>query len=368
MHRSVAGRPKGFPGSGWTDGAPPGTERPAPEAALLQAEMKRHALLSTISELIFVLSKQGTVLEFRLPADSDYMLSAEGLVGKSIKELLPPQVSLQAMHYIEKACRTGQPQVSTYPLHLCNGVRHFEARLAIYDTDQVIALVRDVTDRSYLEREILEISNREQMRIGQDLHDGLGQHLTGITFLAKALERKLAAQSLPEAADAGEINRLVLQALTQTRSLARGLFPVELESNGLLPAFRELAERVQLTCNITCTFDAEPELTVTDRAASLHLFRLAQEAISNAVRHGKAKTVTIQLRRQGLQTELTITDDGQGLPTESARKGLGLRIMTYRAQKMGGTLQLQPRPGGGTVVRCAFQEAPAELAASLGVN
>src|SRR3990172_1733439 len=102
------------------------------------------------------------------------MFSADGLVGKSIKELLPPQVSLQAMHFIEKACRTGQPQVATYQLQMRNGVRHFEARLAPYDTDQIIALVRDITDRTYLEREILEISNREQMRIGQDLHDGLG--------------------------------------------------------------------------------------------------------------------------------------------------------------------------------------------------
>ncbi len=328
------------------------------EAILYQSERKRQALLDTIPELIFVVSKQGVVLEFHSPPDSDYLLSSDGLVGKSIRELLPSQISLQAMHYLEKAGRTGHTQIASYQLQMRNGVRHFEARLAVYDTDQVIALVRDVTDRTYLEKELLEISNREQMRIGQDLHDGLGQHLTGITFLAKALERKLAAQSLPEATEAGEINQLVMQALSQTRSLARGLFPVELESNGLIPAFRELADRVQQIYNITCTVEADETVDITNKNAALHLFRLAQEAISNSVRHGKAKTISVSMKRAGDWMVLTLLDDGQGFSLEqNGRKGLGLRIMTYRAQKIGGTLEIQSQPGKSTSVCCRFRES-----------
>ncbi|MBN2506864.1 MAG: PAS domain-containing protein [Verrucomicrobia bacterium] len=328
-------------------------------AALHQSELKRQALLSTISELVFVVSKHGGVLEFHAPPDRAFSLSAGGLVGRSLKELLPHQIGLQAMHYVEKACRTGQVQVATAQFQGRNGVRHFEVRLAPYDTDQVIALVRDVSDRTFLEKEMAEISHREQMRIGQDLHDGLGQHLTGITFLAKALQRKLAAQSLPEAEEAEEISRLVMQALSQTRSLARGLFPVELESNGLVAAFHELAQRIRQTCSVACVFEHDEAVTLEHRATSLHLFRLAQEAISNAVRHGKAKTIAIRLERQGAQTVLTVADDGGGMPVEDRRpQGLGLRIMAYRAQKIGGTLQILPRPSGGTVVRCAFTEPP----------
>jgi two-component system, LuxR family, sensor kinase FixL len=373
LPRSGAGRPHAASGACWTEAGPDQPSDLTPErsisAALQQSEMKRQALFSTISELVFVVDKQGNILEFHSPPDSDYMLSADGLVGRSLKELLPSQIGLQAMHYVEKACRTGQAQVTASQFQMRNGVRHLEARVAPYDTNQVIALVRDVTDRTFLEKEILEISNREQMRIGQDLHDGLGQHLTGITFLAKALERKLAAQSLPEAAEAGDISRQVMQALSQTRSLARGLFPVELESSGLVPAFRELAERVKQTCNVACSFEHDAPVAVTHRATSLHLFRLAQEAISNAVRHGKAKTIAIHLRQQGPETVLTVSDDGQGIPADlQTRKGLGLRIMTYRAQKIGGTLQLQPRAGGGTIVRCVFTEPPDDVTSPLTAN
>lgn len=337
----------------------------ANQAALHASERKRHALLQTMAEMLFVVSRTGMVLEFHAPPDSDYMLSADGLVGHSIKELLPKSIGLQGLHYVEKALRTGQLQIASYQLQMPNGVRHFEARIARYDTDQVVALVRDVTDRSFLEKELLEISNREQMRIGQDLHDGLGQQLTGITFLAKALERKLEVRAIPEAADAAEINRLILQALSQTRSLARGLFPVELEANGLEAAFRELAERVRQTCNLTCTVACDAPTPVTNRITALHLFRLTQEAVSNAARHGKARTVTIRLAPEGPHTVLAVSDDGAGfVPEARERVGMGLRIMTYRAQKIGGTLEVQSRPGGGTMVRCVFATPGCEPPAS----
>jgi signal transduction histidine kinase len=339
--------------------APAAPEQAAGEEAVFKVERKLQALLSTLSELLFVVAKDGTVLDFRAPPDNDFMLSADGLVGKRVMELLPAQFGQQAMHYVEKTLRTGQVQVFSTQFQMATGLRQFEARLAVFEAGRVVALVRDVTDRTFLEKEILEISHREQMRIGQDLHDGLGQHLTGITFLAKALERKLAAKALSEAAEAAEINTLVMQALSQTRSLARGLFPVELESNGLVPAFRELAERVGQMCDIACAFECEPDVTVNDRTAAMHLFRLAQEAISNSVRHGKAKRVTVSLKADGDKLVFTVRDDGAGLPAGPLpTRGLGLRIMNYRAQKIGGTLDVQPAGGGGTVVRCVFPNSP----------
>src|SRR5207237_2860566 len=139
----------------------------------------------------------------------------------------------------------------------------------------------DVSEQRLLEKEVLEITNREQTRIGQDLHDGLGQHLTGITFLTRALETRLSSQSLPEAEEAAEIGRLVLQALSQTRNLARGLFPIELESNELAPALRELAATVEKLFNISCAVETDDNLVVAaNRTVVNHLFRLAQEAIN----------------------------------------------------------------------------------------
>jgi signal transduction histidine kinase len=217
--------------------------------------------------------------------------------------------------------------------------------------------VHDVTDRIQMEKELLEISHREQMRIGQDLHDGLGQHLTGITFLTRALEKRLAGQGLPEAAEAAEVSRLVMQALSQTRSLARGLFPVELEAKGLVAAFRELAATVEDVFGVACALDCDESVVIRDQTVATHLFRLAQEAVSNAVRHGKAKHLAVELKRAGDYLALAIRDDGQGLPKDGPKaQGLGLKIMQYRAQKVGGVLTLQSPDGGGTVVACVFAE------------
>src|SRR5207237_4690804 len=176
----------------------------------------------------------------------------------------------------------------------------------------VIGEVRDVTAQKLTEQEILEISNREQVRIGQDLHDGLGQHLTGVTFLSKALEKKLAARSLPEAEEAAEIGRLVLQALSQTRNLARGIFPVELESNELAPAFRDLASNVEKLFNISCIVETDENAVIADRGVANHLFRLTQEAINNSAKHGKARRVIIGLKAVGEKTVLSIQDNGVG--------------------------------------------------------
>lgn len=324
--------------------------------ALRKTELQNRALFSTIADFIFYVRKDGTILDFRPPPNSEYVLTPESLVGRRIMELLPPQVGQQALHYAEKALRTGAMQMLSCPYMLPGGrLRDFEARMSACSLDEVLVLVRDVTERRLMEKEILEISNREQIRLGQDLHDGLGQHLTGISFLSKALERKLTALSLEEAADAAEIGRLVIQALSQTRNLARGIFPVELEDGGLVPAFRELAATVSKLFNIPCVLECDESLAITDRDQATHLFRLAQEAINNSVKHGKAKRLVITLTKSDEKAVLSIVDDGTGLPQETTKmKGLGMRIMNYRAQKIGATLEIQPGPGGGTVVTCAF--------------
>jgi signal transduction histidine kinase len=329
------------------------------EEEMQKIEMRNRAFLSTLSDPAFFLRKDGVVIEAYLPPHSDFTLSARALVGRSIRDLLPPQIGQQAMHYIEKACRTKEPQTFTSQYVFPNRAREFQARVTVCGPNELLAVVRDVSEQRLLEKEILEITNREQTRIGQDLHDGLGQHLTGITFLTRALENRLLAQSLPEAEEAAEIGRLVLQALSQTRNLARGLFPVELESSGLCAALRELGTTVEGMFPVSCKINCDEQIQLSDRTVQTHLFRLAQEAVNNSVKHGKAKNVQITLAKEGDKCVLSVSDDGVGFPqhSEVKLKGLGVRIMNYRAQKIGGELLVEPANPTGTVVKCTFTES-----------
>ncbi len=323
--------------------------------ALQRTEEFNQALLSTVSDLIFELRKDGLILGLHAPKDNEFGLVAEAVVGRRVMELLTTHIGQLSMHYLEKTFRTGASQTFSCQYLLPGKLRYFETRIALRGTGTAIAVVRDVTDRETLEKEVVESSNRVQTRIGQDIHDGLGQHLTGITFLSRALEKNLAAKNLPEAAEAAEISKLVIEALSQTRNLARGLFPVDVESSHLCQSFRELTHTAEQLFSISCSVECDPNLTVNNKHASTHLFRLAQEAINNAVKHGRAHHVSILLGTTGEKAVLRITDDGVGFPPEGARRnGLGLRIMTYRAQKVGGTLDIQPGQHGGTVVSCTF--------------
>src|SRR5438876_8446099 len=326
------------------------------EEAIQKTEMRNRAFLSTLSDPAFFLRKDGVITEAYLPPHSDFTLTPRALIGRSIRDLLPPQIGQQAMHYIEKACRTKEPQTFTSKYAFTGRTREFQAKVTVCGPNELLAVVRDVSEQRLLEKEVLDITSREQTRIGQDLHDGLGQHLTGITFLTRALETRLSSQSLPEAEEAAEIGKLVLQALSQTRNLARGLFPVELESTGLCTALRELATTVEGMYTVSCKVNCDEAVKISDRSVQTHLFRLAQEAVNNSVKHGKAKNIQINLQKTDEKCVLSISDDGKGFPPEEQikLKGLGLRIMNFRAQKIGGELNIEPLSTGGTIVKCTF--------------
>jgi signal transduction histidine kinase len=328
------------------------------EEAVRKSDLKSRALLSVVPDMVFRLRRDGVVLDFKPAKDSPLLTPSIKLEGRNIRELLPEQVARQAMHYLELTLSTGHIQTFTCQYLLPDYLRDFEARSVVCGVDEVLAVVRDVTERKRLEKEILEISSREQQRIGQDLHDGLGQHLTGITFLSKALERKLAARGIPEAGEAAEIGRLVIQALAQTRNLARGLFPLELETNGLVSALEEFAAHISKVYQITCEFESDQRSEITNNVLATHVFRVVQEAVNNSVKHGKARHIKVSLSTEADRTRLRIQDDGQGVTKGSRHEGLGLKIMQYRARRMGGTFDIQPGPGGGTVVTLSFNRTP----------
>lgn len=324
-----------------------------------KTEMRNRALLTAMADMVFRVRRDGTILEFKPAKDNPALIPSGDLVGKNLNELLPDQVAGQVMHYVELTLSTGHVQTFTCQHLLPDYLRDFEARSIVCGEDEVLAVVRDVTQLRRLEKEILEISSREQQRIGQDLHDGLGQHLTGITFLSKALERKLAAKAAEEAAEVAEIGRLVMQALSQTRNLARGLFPVELEQNGLISALKELASNVERLCRIKCQVECDPALQITNNLLATHVFRIVQEAINNSVKHGKARNVHVMLRSEGDKALLRIEDDGTGIKLGTRSDGLGLKIMQYRARRIGGTFDIQPGQSGGTAITVMFQQKAA---------
>ena len=211
-------------------------------------------------------------------------------------------------------------------------------------------------ERKDLEQQILKISEREQRRIGQDLHDGLGQHLAGIELMAQALEQKL--NSKTHAAQAGKIASHVRDAIRQTRALARGLSPVELDSGGLMSALNELATNVQEMFRVECVFRCDAPVLLRENTVATHLFRIAQEAVSNGIKHGRATRLELSLADCGGQLVLTIRDNGRGLPAEQAQNsGMGLRIMHYRAAVIGGSLTVQRGAEGGTTVVCSVPHA-----------
>lgn len=233
------------------------------------------------------------------------------------------------------------------------------ARLTRDFNQMVRALQRDIAERRRLEREIIDVSEEEQKRIGQELHDGLGQHLTGIAFLSKVLEQKLSGQTLPEAKEASEIVGLVNEAVSKTRILARGLHPVELDENGLMAALEQLAGSVRALFGIECTFRCSKPVRVTDQVTAINLYRIAQEAVNNAIKHSGAKCLLIALSSLNGKIALSVSDDGAGfdLTDPDMPKGMGLNIMRYRAAMIGASLDIRRNPGGGTTVSVCQQSA-----------
>jgi signal transduction histidine kinase len=208
-----------------------------------------------------------------------------------------------------------------------------------------------------LQKDLLEITDTEQRRIGHDLHDGLGQHLTGIAFMSKLMEQRLAAREVPEAEQARKIAGLVNKAIGWTRDLARGLAPVDLDQEeGLASAMRQMTEGAGEIYGAHCRFESTGDVHFRNPSTAIHLYRIAQEALNNAIKHGRPRNITVRLTGTGgREISVRVEDDGTGFdfPVVSGGGGMGLRIMKYRAKMIAGTLDVRTRPGGGTVVSCS---------------
>ena len=217
-------------------------------------------------------------------------------------------------------------------------------------------LQQEVEDRKSLEKELLSVIERERRRIGQELHDGIGQQLAGITFMAEVLRGKLRHKSLTkEIPFAGRISTCVGQVAQQTRNLARGLAPVDLDINGLAPALEELAATTEQLFDVSCICECERTVAKNDASVTINLYRIAQEAITNAIKHGRAKYIRVRVAGKNGRSALSVESDGLAFSDGQARSGgMGLRIMRYRAETINGSLDIRKGARGGTLVTCVF--------------
>jgi signal transduction histidine kinase len=338
-------------------------QRQEAEAALRESEAHNRALLNAIPDLMFQIDKEGKLLGFHEGKLRESRPFFESLVGKNAfdvareKRLLPKRILEQGMTYVKRAFVTGKIQVFEQHVNHEAISGDFEVRVVAGGEDEVLGIVRDITQRKRLEREILEISGREQRRIGQDLHDSLCQHLAGIGFMTKVLERKLASGLSVDSAEASELVSLIDQAITLTRGFARGLNPVRLDE-GLRAALEELAANCGRLFGIRCSFESDEPIAVIDETTATHVYRIAQEALNNAVKHARANSIAISFQTDGQACVLNVRDDGIGFPAPSNQgKGMGLNIMRYRASMIGGVLDIRNAEHGGTVLVCSFPQA-----------
>jgi signal transduction histidine kinase len=213
------------------------------------------------------------------------------------------------------------------------------------------ALNAEMQERVRLEEEILSISEREQQRIGHDLHDGLCQHLIGVALAGKVLSEQLAAKSAPESNAVNHIVEMVEGAIDLTRTLARGLHPIDLTGEGFIDALRQLAATMTEGFRTTCVFESDTPVEITEPVVATHLYRIAQEAVTNAIKHSRAKEVVVRLDAETDGLTLTISDDGVGMPAKMPA-GMGLRTMAYRASVIGASFNIGGPLSHGTRVTC----------------
>jgi PAS domain S-box-containing protein len=214
-----------------------------------------------------------------------------------------------------------------------------------------IELQREINRRKGLEGEILEISDREQQRLGQELHDGLCQHLTAVAFMARSVGLRLKNHRVIEVSDIEKIAQLVNDAATDTRNLSRALHRVDIDSAGFSTALQDLIDRE--IWKTPCRLEIKPPFHIDDDAVASHLYRIAREAVINANKHAQAREIVVALARSRKGTVLTVTDNGVGLPNTLDRaRGLGFHIMRYLARAIGGRLEIECPKKGGTRVVC----------------
>jgi len=332
------------------------------ERALQQEQNFVAGILETVAALILVLDLEGRIVRSNRACELTTGYTLDEVRGKHIWDFFLSPKEVERSREVLAQLASGQ-----LPKDYKSGWMTRDGSTQVIewsssslpDSDgrplYVIATGIDITEREQLERTLLDVSAREQRRIGQDLHDGLGQHLTGIAFMAKVHEKKLAETNTGAAADAAKLVRLVNEAVHKTRELARGLLPVMSDAQGLMSALRLWASEVEDIFGIECRFECKSPVLMRDVTVATHLYHIAQEAVNNAIKHGGSKSIVIRLSMEAGTGSLEIVDDGSGISDDTQQlRGMGMHIMNYRSTMIGGRLEVSQNREGGTRVCCTF--------------
>jgi len=332
------------------------------EAKNAEAQFKELATIVQRSEdAINSITPEEIIVSWNHAAERLFGYAAGEMIGKNALVIVPSEQFETARQIIRRV--TLGESVESYETvrrHKDGTLRELSVKASgITDGGgkiiSIAVIYRDITERKQLEKTVLEISADERRRIGHELHDGLGQYLAGIAFKAKVLEGDLAAESSRLTRDAEKIVGLINDAIHQTRNLARGLDPVDFEVSGLPAALQSLAAQTENLFQVECAFHCNEERLTLDTQTNLTLYRIAQEAINNAIKHGQARRIEIELKAGKPQLSLTIRDHGKGFsPDHKPRSGMGLRIMGYRANTVGGVLSVHSEVDVGTEIKCVL--------------
>lgn len=341
------------------------TERKRSEQALAESERRMRAIVDTAADAIITIGEKGIIDTFNPAAERMFGYTCEEAIGQNVKLLMPAPHREEHDLYISSYLKTGVPRIigigreltglrkdgSTFPIDVLVSELH--------DGTQKLftGVIRDISERKSLQREMLTIIAEEQRTIGQDLHDSVGQELTGLGMLAGTLAETLREHSPADAAAAIRVATGVERVLEQIRKLSKGLVPVEVDAEGLTAALTELAERTTRDSGVPCRFACEQPVRVENNERATHLYRIAQEAVTNALKHGAPRQVTISLSGDNTQILLNIRDDGIGISSTAWQaEGMGLKTMHYRAALMGAMLSIESLKTGGTLVTCRLVE------------
>lgn len=324
-----------------------------------EAALRRQAELLHLSHDAIIVWRVGDGIEFwNLGATRLYGFTMADAHGRTSRELLQTRYPCpwseieSALHeegfwegQVRQITKAGTEVTVSSRLQLMPGKK---------DDPVILATNRDITERRRLEEALLRAIEEEQQRIGRDLHDGLGQELTAISMLNSVVQKSLEVQGLPDAATAARMAELLKRATQETRLISHGLQPVAAEPGGLMSGLQNLVAQTISTQGARCLFQCLRPVEVPSPEAANHFYRIAQEALQNALRHGNPREVTVRLMRVDDRVILEVQDDGAGMPKKHVKSdGIGLSTMKYRADAMNAFFEVTRPAKGGTLVRCS---------------
>jgi len=328
-------------------------------AQLYEEKARIEAILDTVTEAIVTINGNGIIESFNPSAERMFGYTADDAIGQNVKILMPPLYRDKHDSHLANYLKTGDTEIIGVSREMIGRRKDgttFPLELTVGEIDHLrlfTGVMRDISQSKELQRDVLEIADEEQRRIGQDLHDDAGQELTALGLMVESLTEEVDGNQRAVKL-AGHITSGLKRVLGQIRALARGLIPVVVDAEGLMSSLSELAKKISQLHGITCSFECRKPVHVEDNQQATHLFRITQEAVTNSIKHGHAQRIQIGLDEDDRLLTLRVLDDGSGIQTtETQNDGLGLRIMNYRAGLIGAKLNVEPAEEGGTLVTCA---------------